>query len=323
MMNLHDDRNAFAILLDHIHERTDIREDLLEKDYYVTLLLHELSTKQHSLPAYFKGGTALYKAIGQMKRFSEDIDLTVEVEDCSKSQAHKRLKDAAHSYESLRRTSDKAKEHDAKGSIVSVYEYVPITEVDLDDSLQRFGNVKVEATSFTKSVPHEPLEITPLVYSEATSKEREALENVYGVKPFRVDTIKIERIFADKVFAAEFYYERHKLDDVAKHLYDLSVMMEEKTILDLLANRGEFTQMLKYKREEEANRIGSDLASKPFSEFKLYPAIDRDNDLVSAFSHMQDTYVFNQADRLQFGDMSRRVKELFGRLLALESTPHQ
>ncbi len=34
---------------------------------------------------YFKGGTALYKADGGMKRFSEDIDLTVEIKDCSKS----------------------------------------------------------------------------------------------------------------------------------------------------------------------------------------------------------------------------------------------
>jgi predicted nucleotidyltransferase component of viral defense system len=42
----------------------------VEKDYYVTLLLSELSTKQSCLPAYFKGGTALYKALGQMKRFS-------------------------------------------------------------------------------------------------------------------------------------------------------------------------------------------------------------------------------------------------------------
>lgn len=82
-MNLHSNRDAFQALLSRVSERVDIREDILEKDYYVTLLLSELAEKQGTLPAYFKGGTALYKAIGEMKRFSEDIDLTVEVSDCT------------------------------------------------------------------------------------------------------------------------------------------------------------------------------------------------------------------------------------------------
>ena len=88
-MNLHQDKDAFEALLSDVSRRTGIRSDIIEKDYYLTLLLWELSVKQESLPAYFKGGTALYKSIGRMKRFSEDIDLTVAVHDCSKSQGWK------------------------------------------------------------------------------------------------------------------------------------------------------------------------------------------------------------------------------------------
>lgn len=84
--NLHQDKDAFEALLSDVSRRTGIRSDIIEKDYYLTLLLWELSEKQEPLPAYFKGGTALYKSIGRMKRFSEDIDLTVAVHDCSKSQ---------------------------------------------------------------------------------------------------------------------------------------------------------------------------------------------------------------------------------------------
>lgn len=85
-MRLHKDRDAFQALLTAISEKTGIREDIIEKDYYLTLILSELASLQTELPAYFKGDTALYKAIGSLKRFSEDIDLTVEVKDCSKSQ---------------------------------------------------------------------------------------------------------------------------------------------------------------------------------------------------------------------------------------------
>lgn len=75
-MKLHEDREAFVVLLNETSQVIRIRPDILEKDYYITLLLFELSKKQDKTPAYFKGGTALYKAIKSIKRFSEDIDLT-------------------------------------------------------------------------------------------------------------------------------------------------------------------------------------------------------------------------------------------------------
>ena len=90
-MKLHEDKFAFLNIINLIHEASSIRADILEKDYYVTLLLRELAGKQVTLPAYFKGGTALYKAQKSIRRFSEDIDLTVCIDNCSNSQAKKRL----------------------------------------------------------------------------------------------------------------------------------------------------------------------------------------------------------------------------------------
>lgn len=176
-MILHHDKKLLKRLIVDIHQSTGIRGDVIEKDYYLTLLLWELSQRQHSLPAYFKGGTALYKAIGRMKRFSEDVDLTVEIQDCpSRSQGKKRLETAANAYVGLCRTTKKDLENNHRGSITSVYEYDPVVDVDRKDKLQRFGYVKVEATSFTVSEPTEPLTISPLPYSEATESQRSTLE---------------------------------------------------------------------------------------------------------------------------------------------------
>ena len=78
-MKLHEDKDAFGLLLENIHEKTGYRTDVLEKDYYVLLILQELSDFQaDGLPAYFKGGTALYKALKTTNRFSEDIDLILD-----------------------------------------------------------------------------------------------------------------------------------------------------------------------------------------------------------------------------------------------------
>lgn len=317
-MNLHQDKDAFEALLSDVSRRTGIRSDIVEKDYYLTLLLWELSEKQNSLPAYFKGGTALYKSIGRMKRFSEDIDLTVAVQDCSKSQGKKRLETSANGYHTLSRTTDKARESNQRGSITSVYEYVPVTAVDSADSLQRFGYVKVEATSFTISEPVEALEVSPLLYSEATGEQRQILESAYSVKPFPVQTIKLERIFADKILAAEFYYQRRMLFDTAKHLYDLAIMMEQERIRTLLSAPEELTAMLAYKRKEERERIGSDLSEKPFSEFTLFDAVGTDDELAAAFSKMQKIYVFSQRDILSPVRLSESMAALNQTLLQLD-----
>jgi len=142
-MMLHEDRYAFLAILNRVHDVSGVRPDILEKDYYVSMLLRELAEKQNELPAYFKGGTALYKAQKSIRRFSEDIDLTVSIENCSSSQAKRRLEMAAKKYTCLPRTSDKGMEEDRKGSITAVYDYDPVVPVDEVDPLQRFRHVAV------------------------------------------------------------------------------------------------------------------------------------------------------------------------------------
>ena len=60
-MRLHEDRDAFQALLSTIGERTGIREDIIEKDYYVTMLLWELSQKQEVLPIRFAKSRRTYQ----------------------------------------------------------------------------------------------------------------------------------------------------------------------------------------------------------------------------------------------------------------------
>ena len=94
-MNLRENKEDFTEAVQAVSRGLNISPALVEKDYYVTLLLKELSEKEHQAYAYFKGGTALYKALKSIRRFSEDIDLTVYIEDCpTASQAKKRLENA-------------------------------------------------------------------------------------------------------------------------------------------------------------------------------------------------------------------------------------
>jgi predicted nucleotidyltransferase component of viral defense system len=309
-MKLHLEPSAFETLLLDTSERTGIRADIIEKDYYVTLVLKELAGKQNEVPAYFKGGTALYKALGSIRRFSEDIDLTVSVEDCSNSQAKKRLERAALEYSCLVRDKADQDDDNRKGSITSVYKYNSVVDIDREDALQRFGRVKVEATSFTVSEPFEPMPIAPILFSIATTEQKKILTDIYAVGLFAIATIKLERIFVDKVFAAEFYYLRKSYFDVAKHLYDLVVLLQNDKIKAMLLDKQLLDKMIGFKRKEEQLRTGSELADRPINQFSYLQSGMNNTGLISEFTRMQDIYVFSAEHIITKDELQESIKAL-------------
>ena len=96
-------------------------------------------------------------------------------------------------------------EENRRGSITCLYVYDSLYQLDDGDALQRFGKVKVEATSFTVSEPTQGIEIAPHLYELCGEDRRKILRENYGVQPFIVQTISLERIFIDKVFVFFFY----------------------------------------------------------------------------------------------------------------------
>ena len=77
-MKLHNDKQAFSDTILSVSRELNIVPALIEKDYYVTLLLKALRDKIPGL--LFKGGTSLSKCHKIIDRFSEDIDLTLDNE---------------------------------------------------------------------------------------------------------------------------------------------------------------------------------------------------------------------------------------------------
>lgn len=77
-MNLHNNLLEFEILISHASEYYEIAKEIVEKDYYVTLILKV--TKERIPNMIFKGGTSLSKCHKIIDRFSEDIDLTLDRE---------------------------------------------------------------------------------------------------------------------------------------------------------------------------------------------------------------------------------------------------
>lgn len=316
-MKLHQDINAFRVLLEQIHERTGYRTDVLEKDYYVVLMLRELSEKQKAgLPVYFKGGTALYKALKTTNRFSEDIDLSVDTRGCSRSQNDRRLEQAAKKYAALDR--DAASGRTNRSEVIAIFTYDPITAYDASDALQRFGKLKIEATSFTISEPTASLEIAPMLYDLASETEQKILREQYEVAPFPIMTIATERIFIDKLFAAEAYVRRsaepQRAFEAAKHIYDLAVMIRQPNIQSLLTDDTMIKKLLDIRIEEEAGRLDGIPGVMP-QEFTFFDAAAGNDEVRKAYAVMQAQYVLRPEDRIEYDAAMAALGEIRDRLM--------
>ena len=294
-------------LILNINNRTGIRTDILEKDYYVCLVLKDLAFKQKELQAYFKGGTAVYKILNHMNRFSEDIDLTVKVNESESNNSNRtRLKKSAIGYDISGLELMSEETIDKKGSITSFYKYDSLFSLN---ELFKSERIQIEATSFTVSEPVSTYTIEPLVYKYATDKEKTILKEKYKISEFEIEIIKLERIFIDKIFAAEFYYERGMYEDVSKHLYDISIMIKNEDIKKLLKNKSELNKLIGYKRKEEQSRLGGISESKEIKNFD-YMKLNFTNDLINAFNKMQRIYVLDDESIITIDDVKDTIKTL-------------
>lgn len=308
-MNLHLNKEVFVEIIDTLNARTGIALDIIEKDYYVCLILMEIAKTQDVSKAYFKGGTAIYKILDEMSRFSEDIDLTVKVlEEESNTKNKNRLKKTALGYNLRGLELAKEETIDNKGSVTGIYRYDSAFAID-KKPLHRAGKIQVESTSFTVSEPTEKYIIAPLLYKLATEQERKILKEKFEVKEFEIEIIKLERMFIDKLFAAEFYYIRKMYMDTVKHLYDITNLYKNSKIRNFLNDSREVKRLIEYKRKEKMVRKGgidSNLKITDFTYFKQ----EFNDELLKEFENMQNKYVLNSKYKLSIEEVKNTISEI-------------
>ncbi len=139
------------------------------------------------------------------------------------------------------------------------------------------------------------------------------MESKFNIKEFEIEIIKLERMFIDKIFAAEFYYIRNMYMDVSKHLYDISILFSNDKIQKLLENKEELGKLIAYKRQEEKVRIGGideNTQIKDFNYFKL----EFNNKLIKEFENMQNKYVLNNKYKIKIDEVKNILKQIYNKL---------
>ncbi len=85
---IHRDKEKFSKLVDRVASLTGFYAPLMEKDYYLTLLLSKINELSDNL--IFKGGTCLNKIYYSYYRLSEDLDFSMRLPAYTTSRGNRR-----------------------------------------------------------------------------------------------------------------------------------------------------------------------------------------------------------------------------------------
>ena len=277
-MKLHKDKQAMELLITNISGRTGVRRDVLEKDYYVTLLLKELTTKKDQNFSYFKGGTALYKALKSVRRFSEDIDLTVYVSDLdSQSQKQKRLNMLYEEKNKLEIIKNKKDTADKKAqTLQSAYVVICKNIKDLDDHLE---DIKKQISSFK----HQQF----LRFEEQFQKElNNELLNIKKQQKF-IDSLQEDKtylLFGDdptkvKDIDNQLYNENLKLNKIIENYdninrdYENFLKQNDNAVIKSLIEEGSFFEINIPKLKELAIKLKTKINNLVEESHKMQEAL--------------------------------------------------
>lgn len=227
-MILHADQDSFDIAIRAASRHFNVSPTIIEKDYYVTLVLCELAKKVPDL--LFKGGTSLSKCHKIIDRFSEDIDITL---------------DSAHQSQGNRRN--------LKYTIVEICKDLGLNLLNESETRSRrdyncykidysarhsFSGLNpqllVETVFIVKAFPDEVKKASSMIYDYLKAVGNDAAIAQYALEPFDIRVQTLDRTLVDKVFAACDYMLDNKTERQSRHIYDLSKLLTRVTLDDHL-----------------------------------------------------------------------------------------
>ena len=216
-MYLHRDRETFKDMVEQTADGNGRTPAVVEKDYYVTLILKLLS--EQLAECVFKGGTSLSKGFHVIDRFSEDIDITFK-EHIGESR-RKKLKNVVLkgiSEELGMPVANWEETQSDRDYNAYLFSYESVFGLQ-DDRLPQY--VKLETALGSYSFPTQTVEIRNYIGDYLEGRGRTDLAEQFSLGRFSMNLQSLERTYIDKVFALCDYYLQGKSKRYSRHLYDI------------------------------------------------------------------------------------------------------
>ncbi len=220
MEYLHENKEEFLNAVNLASQYSHMLPIAVEKDYYVTMILKALSECLDYV--VFKGGTSLSKCHRAIRRFSEDIDITIDSK-ITQGQMKKLKRTIENIAVELKLSIPNIDSTRSRRSYNCYSLKYPSVIFKPEDALET--GVLLE-TSFAEI--SFPTVILPVHSYIGDMMLLEAPDKVatYGLAPFEMKVQGIDRTLIDKVFAICDYYLQDKVKKHSRHIYDIYKLLQ-------------------------------------------------------------------------------------------------
>nr|WP_136252513.1 nucleotidyl transferase AbiEii/AbiGii toxin family protein [Ningiella ruwaisensis] len=264
-MRLHEDKDAFSELIEKTAEYIGLPQVYIEKDYWVTKSLKQLSQSNYVEDVVFKGGTSLSKAYQLVERFSEDIDLAIFAANKTDA-ARKKLLKSAEATVSAGLVAVIDDPRISKGSTYrkTVYQYP--RHVDGTQFGQASPELLIEVNAFTHPEPCELKSIETIIAQTLPSLNGTELISNFDLESFQIKVLSVKRTLVEKMLGVikDSYCDDPvaQLSKRIRHLYDICLILQQ-TENAVFVESDEFLTLCKICIDEESS--GNFFSAKCFN----------------------------------------------------------
>ncbi len=233
-MILHNDKELFEQAVLRASDDMGIEAGIIEKDYFVTLMLKEIVKSQPDI--LFKGGTSLSKCYKLINRFSEDIDLNLIGDEKPGESKRKNLK--KHIVAATDKYGFAILNYDEIRSRRDFNKYI----IDFPSIFEISGikpHLIIETAIFFRSYPYKEMEASSLIYDYLLKAGLNDVIEKYSLEPFKINVQTADRTLVDKVFALCDYYLSDRITEHSRHIYDIYKLLEVVELNDELKSLAE------------------------------------------------------------------------------------
>lgn len=244
-MKLHTNPDDFHELISIVAQEKSISESAVERDYYIVMMLKELSESEYADQCVFKGGTSLSKCYpNSIERFSEDIDLTFLGMELSDKACDKAIK----AIEKIMTKGANTEKINSERSNRSKSMYVWFAAPE--------DRIKLEIGSTVRPDPFSTKIVKTYIqeYLEDHGFAEDAKE--YGLAPVSVNTLNIERTFIDKVMSVKRHAICGTLNRKVRHIYDVTRLFQMDEIRYFLEDKAQLKRLIRLTKETDSFYLG-------------------------------------------------------------------
>lgn len=252
-MKLHKNTDTFKAAIQETSDYFEIRDYLIEKDYWITFVLSQLAKSAFVKSVVFKGGTSLSKAFRLIDRFSEDVDIAVMSQP---DWTGNKIKTLIRNVEK-KITSDLIETESpgitSKGSRFrkSVYRYPTVLNSTKAEDIS--DKLIVEINSFANPYPNQQATIQSMIGEYFQDNDAFKIIEKFDLQEFELNVLDKNQTLLEKLVSLiRFSFDENPVQGVAgkiRHFYDLHYLMQDEDCLSFVNRKSfknDFTALLEH-----------------------------------------------------------------------------